>query len=83
MKLEATQAQACQAMKEVQVIEDRLLEANLQAGKARAIIRECGFTDVLLQKNFIGIKITESNCSSFSLSIVPNYSHHTLQVDTL
>lgn len=75
MELEVAQAHARRAMREVQNVEDRLFEADLQAGKARTIIRECGFADVLHRKNSLGIKITESNCSSFSVFIVPGCSH--------
>jgi hypothetical protein len=74
MELEAAQAHARQAMREVQNVEDQLFEADRQAGKARTIIKECGFADVFRRKNSI-IKITESNCSSFSVFIVPGCSH--------
>ena len=53
-------AQVQQAMREVQIVEDELLEADLQAGRARTIIRNSGFADVLQQKNrTIGIKIVK------------------------
>lgn len=62
--LQAALDQARQAMREVQIIEHQLFEADLQAGRARIIIKKSGFGDVLLQRNFTGIKITESNCVS-------------------
>jgi hypothetical protein len=46
-------AQARQAMKEVQIVEDQLFEADLQASRARTIIKKSGFADVLQKKNFV------------------------------
>ena len=54
--------QARQAMREVQIAEDQLYEANLQVGRARSTIKESGFADILQRKSCIGIKVTESNC---------------------
>jgi hypothetical protein len=63
--LQAALAEARRAMREVTNAEDRLLEADLQVGRARTIIKKCGFASVLERKNCIGVKITESNCSFF------------------
>ena len=65
--LQAALDQARQAMREVQIIEHQLFEADLQAGRARLIIKKSGFGDVLLQKIFRGITITKSNCASYFL----------------
>lgn len=64
-------------MREVQIAEDQLLEADLQAGRAWTIIKKSGFADVLRQTNHIGIKVTESKCSSQSLYLIFGHSHHT------
>lgn len=66
--LQTALAHARRAMREVTMAEDQLLEADLRVGRARTIIKESGFADVLHRKNCIGIRITESNCSSHSLS---------------
>lgn len=76
--LQSALAQVRQAMREVQFAEDQLFEANLEASRARTIIRENGFADILQQKNCIGIKITQLNCSShFLVSNNLGYSHNT------
>jgi hypothetical protein len=59
--LQIALAQVRKAMKEVQIVEDQLFEADLEAGRARNAIKNSGFGDVLLQKNCSGILITESN----------------------
>lgn len=76
-------AQARQAMKEVQIVEDQLFEADLQASRARTIIKKSGFADVLQKKNFVGIRITESNCSSPSPHLLLQGVHITPQLDSL
>jgi hypothetical protein len=38
---------AHQALREVQIAEDQLFEADLLAGRARTIIKKSGFADVL------------------------------------
>ena len=45
--LQAALAEARWAMWEVTNAEDHLLEADLQVGRARNIIKKCGFADVL------------------------------------
>lgn len=72
--LQAALAHVRQAMREVQIVEDQLLEADLQTGRARTIIKKSGFADVLRRKNCIGIKVTESNCASHFLYLIPGYS---------
>ena len=75
-------ARARQVAKEVGIIEDQLFEADLQASRARTIIKKSGFADVLQKKNWVGIKITESNCSSPSLYLLLQAVHIT-QLDSL
>ena len=65
--LQAAITRARQAMREVRIVEDQLFEADLEASRARTIIKENGFADVLQRKDCIGIKITRSNCSSHFL----------------
>jgi hypothetical protein len=81
--LQAALAQVQHAMREVQTVEDQIFEADIQAGRARTIIRKCGFADILQRKNCKGIiKITESNCTSYSLYLTFQPIHIT-QLDTL
>ena len=80
--LQAALAQAQQALREVRIVEDQLFEADIQAGRARTIIRNSGFADILQRKNCIGIKITESNCLSHSLYLI-FLAIHITQQDTL
>jgi hypothetical protein len=81
--LQVALAQARKAMNEVQKVEEKLFEADLQAGRARTIIKKSGFADVLRRKNSI-IQITESNCMSHSLYLMLLASTHIIQlVDAL
>ena len=68
--LQAAIARARQAMREVRIVEDQLFEADLEASRARTIIKDNGFADVLQRKDCIGIKITQSNCSSHFLVFI-------------
>jgi hypothetical protein len=61
IKLQVAQAQVRKAMKEAQMVENQLFEADLQAGSARNAIKNSGFGDILLQKNHSAVIITESN----------------------
>lgn len=72
--MQAALAQAQRAMREVTNAEDQSFEVDLQAGRARTIIKKSGFADVLQRKNCVGIKITESNIQT---------NIHILQLDTL
>ena len=80
--LQVALAQARKAMNEVQKVEEKLFEADLQAGRARTIIKKSGFGDVLRRKNSM-IHITESNCMSRSFYLMFLASTHITQLDDL